>query len=39
VCAVRAQIDGQHLAFLDAKGRLAALFLMEIVESWHETGR
>jgi hypothetical protein len=36
LCAVRAEIHGEHLAFVDAKGRLAALFLMEIVESWHE---
>jgi hypothetical protein len=36
VRAVRAEIRGEHLAFIDAKGRLAALFLMEAVESWHE---
>jgi hypothetical protein len=29
---------GEHLAFLNAEGKLAALFLMEIVESWNEIG-
>lgn len=36
VRAVRAEIHGEHLAFLDDKGRLTAMFLMETVESWHE---
>jgi hypothetical protein len=28
--------DGEHLVFVDSQGRLAALFLTEIVESWNE---
>jgi hypothetical protein len=28
----------EHLAFLTDKGRLAALFLLDLVESWNETG-
>jgi hypothetical protein len=36
VCASRAEFYGEHLAFLDSEGELAALFLMEIVESWIE---
>jgi hypothetical protein len=34
VVAVRYEVRGEHLAFIDAEGRLAALFLMEIVQSW-----
>jgi hypothetical protein len=33
VRAVKAEIHGEHLAFIDAKGRLSELFLMETVES------
>jgi hypothetical protein len=29
-------MHGEHLAFLTAKGKLAALFLFEFVESWNE---
>jgi hypothetical protein len=36
VTAVRAEIHGEHLVFLNSEGKLAALFLMEIVESWNE---
>jgi hypothetical protein len=36
VSASRFEIQGKHLVFLDSKGGLAALFLMEIVESWSE---
>jgi hypothetical protein len=36
VVAERAEIHGEHLVFLNSKGQLAALFLMEIVESWSE---
>jgi hypothetical protein len=36
VHAERAQINGEHLVFLNSKGELAALFLMEIVEDWSE---
>jgi hypothetical protein len=35
VTAVTAEIHGEHLAFLNSEGRLEALFLMEIVESWN----
>ncbi len=36
VHAERAEIYGEHLVFLNSKGELAALFLMEIVEDWSE---
>lgn len=36
VIAERAEIQGDHLVFLDSRGALAALFLMEIVDSWSE---
>ena len=38
VIAARAEIHGEHIALLDSKGRLAALFLIEIVESWTVLG-
>ena len=38
VIAASAEIQGAHLVFLDSKGELAALFLMEVVESWSEIG-
>ena len=31
-----AEIHGDHLTFLSAKGELAALFSMEVVERWSE---
>jgi hypothetical protein len=31
-----AEIQGDHLVFLSSEGKLAALFLMEDVESWNE---
>ena len=34
--ADRAEIQGDHLVFFNSKGELAALFLMEVVESWTE---
>jgi hypothetical protein len=34
VIAARVEFQGEHLAFLNSKGELAALFLFEIVESW-----
>jgi hypothetical protein len=37
VVAERAEIHGEHLVFLNSKGELVALFLMEIVEGWSET--
>jgi hypothetical protein len=36
VIAARAEIHGEHLVFLRSEGRLAALFLMEIIENWSE---
>jgi len=36
VIADRAEIQGDHLVFFNSKGELAALFLMEVVESWTE---
>ena len=36
VIAARAEIHGDHLVFLDMDGRLVALFLLEIVQSWNE---
>jgi hypothetical protein len=36
VIASRAEIHGEHLVFLNSEGKLAALFLTEIVESWNE---
>lgn len=40
VFAVTAEIYGEHLVFLNSKGELSALFLLEIVESWSElTGK
>jgi hypothetical protein len=34
--AARAEIHGEHLVFLRSDGNLAALFVLEIVESWSE---
>jgi hypothetical protein len=28
-------VRGDHLVFLDAQGKLAGLFLLELVESWN----
>jgi hypothetical protein len=36
VVAERTRIYGEHLAFLNSKGELAALFLLEAVEDWSE---
>jgi hypothetical protein len=36
VMAASAEIHGEHLVFLGSHGSLAALFVMEIVENWHE---
>ena len=36
VIAARAEIHGEHIALLTSKGKLAALFLTEVVESWSE---
>jgi len=34
VAASRAEIHGDHIALLNSKGQLVALFLLDIVESW-----
>jgi hypothetical protein len=34
VAASRAEIHGDHIALLNANGQLAALLLLDIVESW-----
>jgi hypothetical protein len=34
VFAASAEVRGDHLVFVDAKGNFEALFLMELVESW-----
>jgi hypothetical protein len=34
VVASRAEIQGDHIALLNANGQLAALLLLDIVESW-----
>jgi hypothetical protein len=39
VIAARAEFHGDYIALLDSKGKLAALFLMEMVESWSVLGR
>jgi hypothetical protein len=38
VIAARAEFDGEYIALLDSKGKLAALFLIEMVESWSVLG-
>jgi hypothetical protein len=35
VVASRFEINNEHLVFVDSRGQLAALFLMELVESWN----
>ena len=39
VRASKVEMHGEHLVFLTAKGKLAALFLLDVVESWNEIGR
>jgi hypothetical protein len=36
VVASTDEIHAEHLIFCDSEGRLAALFLLETVESWSE---
>jgi hypothetical protein len=35
VVATTVEVHGEHLVFLNAEGKLAALFMMEIVQSWN----
>lgn len=37
VVATRVEIHGEYLLFLRSDGSLAALFLLETVETWSET--
>ena len=36
VCAAKVEVHGEHLTFLNSDGKLAALFLLEVVERWNE---
>jgi hypothetical protein len=36
VIAANAEIHGEHIALLNSKGKLAALFLTDVVGSWSE---
>jgi hypothetical protein len=36
VIAASAEIHGEHIVLLNSKGKPAALFLTEVVESWSE---
>jgi hypothetical protein len=36
VVAAKTEIYGEHLIFVHANGTLAAVFLMELVQSWNE---
>jgi hypothetical protein len=37
IFAARVEIAGEHLVFMSPHGELAALFLLDLVESWNET--
>jgi len=37
VVAASCEVCGEHLVFTNSKGELAAIFLLEIVESWSVT--
>ena len=36
VRAATIEVHGQHLVFLTAKGKLAAVFLLDLIEGWNE---
>jgi hypothetical protein len=36
VIASTAEIHGEHLVLLNSQGQLAALFVLEMIESWNE---
>jgi hypothetical protein len=36
VIASTVEIHDEHLIFCDSEGKLAALFLLEVVQSWNE---
>jgi hypothetical protein len=35
VMAATVEVQGEHLAFLTTDGKLAALFVLDIVQSWN----
>jgi hypothetical protein len=35
VIAATFEVQGEHLVFLNAESKLAALFLMELIQSWN----
>jgi hypothetical protein len=35
VVAARYEVRGEHLAFINTEGRLAALFLIDTIQSWN----
>jgi hypothetical protein len=35
VLAARYEVRGEHLAFINTEGRLAALFLIDTIQSWN----
>ena len=37
IVAESCEVHGEHLVFLNSRGELAAMFLLEIVESWSVT--
>lgn len=37
VIAERAEVHGEHLVFINSEGEMAAMFLLEIVESWSDS--
>ena len=38
VIASRAEFHGEHIVLLDSEGKVAALFMIEMVESWSVLG-
>jgi hypothetical protein len=36
VRAIKVEVHGNHLVFLTEKGKLAGVFLLDLVESWNE---
>jgi hypothetical protein len=36
VLAARAEVQGEHLILLNSQNKLAAMFLLELVDSWSE---
>jgi len=36
VRAAKVEIHGEHLVFLSSTGELAALYLLEVINDWHD---